>query len=146
MAAPSSWSRAVSAADPGLAVGIGLGPRLELAADAIAQLRSGLLGEGDGGDGPQFGVARRHQGHDPVDQGRRLPRSRPRLHEQGGAEIAGDPVPTLLVGRRAHVRPVGPLCTGDPPDLASHGCRVRDGWVAASQSFRCPPPAPIPRS
>ena len=52
----------------GLPVGVRLGPLLQLAADAVAQLRPGLLGEGDGGDGPELGPARGHEGQDPVDQ------------------------------------------------------------------------------
>ena len=104
MAAPSSWSRAARQRLPDLSVGIVLGPPLELAADPVAELGAGLLGEGDGGDGPQLGPARRDQGHDPVDEGARLPRPRPRLHEQGGAEIAGDAVPGALVGGRGAAR------------------------------------------
>jgi hypothetical protein len=51
----------------GRPAGVG-GQGLEVLADAVPQLCCGLLGEGDGGDGPQLHGAAGHQRHHPADQ------------------------------------------------------------------------------
>ncbi len=75
-----------------------LRPVLEGAAEAVAQLGPGLLGEGDGGDVAELDRSRRDEGDDAVNQRRRLARASPRLHEQGGVQVGGDPIAGGLVG------------------------------------------------
>ena len=69
--------------------------------DPVAQLRGGLLGERDRRD-LAHGHAATHQRHDAVDQRAGLARSGPRLDEQGGVEILGDPAARGLIGEPGH--------------------------------------------
>ena len=71
---------------------------VEAAADPVAQLGRGLLGERDGGHVLEPCPTRGDQLDDAVDQGARLSRPGRRLHEQRVVEGLGDAVACRLVG------------------------------------------------
>ena len=82
-------------------VGLGSGARghlLQLAPDAVAQLGARLLREGDGGDVAQLHRAGGDEGDDPPDERGGLARAGPRLDEQRGVEVGGDPLASGLIG------------------------------------------------
>jgi hypothetical protein len=91
-------------------------PLLELVADAVPQLRAGLLGEGDGCDRCQLDGAGDHEGHDATDEGRGLAGPRAGFDEERGVEVTGDALPRGVVGRKGG------------------GCHVGTASVAASWS------------
>src|SRR5699024_3102536 len=94
------------------AVGRLLGERL---ADAVAQLGSGLLGEGDGRDLAELGCAGEDELEDPVDQGRRLSRPGTGLHEEGVVQVVAYAIPLVLVGRDL----IGGDAHAGPPRIGS---------------------------
>jgi hypothetical protein len=87
-----------AAARPDVTIGIGFGRLLQRGPDAVAQLGACFLGKGDGGDTAEFDAAARHQGQDPIDQGRSLSRPGAGLDEEGGVEVLGDPLACRLIG------------------------------------------------
>ena len=71
---------------------------LQLFADAGPQLRGGGFREGDRDQLGRPEAARGDQGHDPVDEGRRLASSGAGFDEEGGVEVFAEPSADCLVG------------------------------------------------
>ena len=74
-------------------------PLLEHLSNAVSQLGSGLLGEGDGCDRCQLDGAGDHEGHDRDRRGRTSCRIRAGFDEERGVEIVRDALPRGFVGR-----------------------------------------------
>lgn len=75
------------------------GVAFQLRPQPVAQLRSGLLGEGDGGDPAQRHPVGEHQVGDAPDQAAGLARARAGLHEQGVLGVLGDALSGFGVGQ-----------------------------------------------
>mgnify|MGYP000026475081 CR=1 FL=1 len=76
-----------------------LGGLLEHLTDAVSKFGGSLLGEGDGGNGAEFGAAGGDQLEHPVDERGRLAGAGPGFDEQRGIECPVDDVSLVLVWR-----------------------------------------------
>ena len=122
------------------------GSTLQRAADLVAQIGGGLLGEGDRRD-PADRDAAADQVHHPPHECGRLAAAGTGFHEQGGAEGAGDQVAIGLVGCRSHFR-AGDRCRRRRrrrPGCQRRG-RVRRAEQVELVSHRCAPWRPTSRS
>ena len=85
--------------------GVGCGEQLvEPLPDALAQLAGRLLGERDGGDGPDRRPGT-HAGDEPLDEQARLAGARTGMHQERGRELRGGPCTRLVIGRLTHRLP-----------------------------------------